>query len=456
MVTKTQINGLSQIQFSSIPWSAMATGAIVPISSIINGSQIILSTGAVSFGANISLGGFVAQNSGSPVNSTDLVNKLYVDTKVSGFEIYGAATVSVANITTLSGLPTIDGYTMTAGQIVLLTGQTTGSQNGPWVVSASAWARPAWWASGSTLNIGIYFYVDPYGTTYKDTKWWMTTTGTITVDTTSITFVQDQSGTAYVAGSGLTLSGNSFSVNTGNGITITGGNVTAVGTGIISVGASGIAITNSTSNGQVILGNASDVPTWTTINGDLTLSATGGATLATVNSNTGSFGAGNAIPTFTVNGKGLITAAGTTAVVAPAGTLTGTTLASNVVTSSLTSVGTLTALSVSGTTTLSAAPVLSSLTGYLYANGASAVTASTTIPTTALNMSTNEIPTGSLNGTNTSYVLAHTPANSSLELYMNGTLLRPGASYDYTISAATITMNYAPASTDYLSGSYFF
>lgn len=64
-------------------------------------------------------------------------------------------------------------------------------------------------------------------------------------------------------------------------------------------------------------------------------------TLATVNSNTGSFGSSTAIPSLTVNGKGLITAASTNVVIAPAGTLTGTTLASNVVTSSLTTVGTI-------------------------------------------------------------------------------------------------------------------
>ncbi len=65
-------------------------------------------------------------------------------------------------------------------------------------------------------------------------------------------------------------------------------------------------------------------------------------TLATVNSNVGSFGSSTSIPSFTVNGKGLITAASGNAVVAPAGTLTGGTLASNVLASSLTSVGTLT------------------------------------------------------------------------------------------------------------------
>lgn len=77
------------------------------------------------------------------------------------------------------------------------------------------------------------------------------------------------------------------------------------------------------------------------LSGDISTSA--GATvttLATVNTNTGSFGSSTSIPLITVNGKGLITAASGNVVVAPAGTLTGTTLAANVVSSSLTSLGT--------------------------------------------------------------------------------------------------------------------
>lgn len=110
-----------------------------------------------------------------------------------------------------------------------------------------------------------------------------------------------------------------------------------------------------------------------TLTGDITGSGTGSfaTTLATVNSNTGSFGSSTAIPTITVNGKGLITAISTNAVIAPADTLTGTTLAANVVTSSLTSVGTLTNLTVTN-------PISGSITG----NAATVSTADDTADTT--------------------------------------------------------------------------
>lgn len=81
----------------------------------------------------------------------------------------------------------------------------------------------------------------------------------------------------------------------------------------------------------------------TALTGDVTASGPGSATatLATVNSNVGTFGSSTSIPSVTVNAKGLVTAASGNVVIAPAGTLSGTTLNATVVSSSLTSVGTI-------------------------------------------------------------------------------------------------------------------
>lgn len=96
-------------------------------------------------------------------------------------------------------------------------------------------------------------------------------------------------------------------------------------------------------NGSSVLGYYSlPVSGINQLTGDVTAGPGTGsqaATLATVNSNIGSFGSSTSIPSFTVNAKGLITAASGNAVVAPAGTLSGTTLNSTVVSSSLTSLG---------------------------------------------------------------------------------------------------------------------
>lgn len=76
--------------------------------------------------------------------------------------------------------------------------------------------------------------------------------------------------------------------------------------------------------------------------GDVTWSANSFATTLATVATAGTTGSSTAIPVITINVKGLVTSVTTAAVVAPAGTVTGTTLAANVVSSSLTSVGTLT------------------------------------------------------------------------------------------------------------------
>jgi hypothetical protein len=93
----------------------------------------------------------------------------------------------------------------------------------------------------------------------------------------------------------------------------------------------GVTIT-SLSTGQILVANsAGTVFENKSVSGDATLANTGALTLATVNSNTGSFGSSTAIPAITVNAKGLITAVSTNTVAPAVGSITG--LGTNVATS---------------------------------------------------------------------------------------------------------------------------
>jgi hypothetical protein len=72
---------------------------------------------------------------------------------------------------------------------------------------------------------------------------------------------------------------------------------------------------------------------------------------------------------------------------------------------------------------------------------------------------TNETPSGSVNGINTAFTLATTPATgfggiSTLQLELNGQSLEAGAGNDYTLSAANVTMLFAPQTGDKLRAYY--
>lgn len=74
---------------------------------------------------------------------------------------------------------------------------------------------------------------------------------------------------------------------------------------------------------QLAVGQSAADPLCKTITGDITLSAAGATTLATVNANVGSFGSATSCPAFTVNAKGLITAASAATCTPAIGSITG-------------------------------------------------------------------------------------------------------------------------------------
>ncbi len=78
------------------------------------------------------------------------------------------------------------------------------------------------------------------------------------------------------------------------------------------------------SSGQILVGNAGGTAyAPVSASGDVTIASTGAHTLATVNSNVGSFGSATAAPVVTVNGKGLVTAVSTSTITPAVGSITG-------------------------------------------------------------------------------------------------------------------------------------
>lgn len=134
------------------------------------------------------------------------VEALQAGTGVSGIipaanvvqQVRAARGVVVANVADLAAFTVADsggvndGLTYSAGQIVWLVNQTTGSQDGPYTVGTVAsttapLTRPAWWAAASVQPAGVMFTVNE-GTYYKRSLWMATVAGAITVGTTAPAF----------------------------------------------------------------------------------------------------------------------------------------------------------------------------------------------------------------------------------------------------------------------------
>ncbi|MCD9026060.1 hypothetical protein [Cohnella silvisoli] len=125
------------------------------------------------------------------IKTLDLDKAGYTDlnSAIAQKSIDGAVrTATTANIT-LSGLQTIDGVVLVVGDRVLVKNQTTGSQNGIYVVDSAVWARAT--DSDSTAKIlgGISVYVRE-GTNNGGKGFTMSNAGTITLGTTALIFVQ--------------------------------------------------------------------------------------------------------------------------------------------------------------------------------------------------------------------------------------------------------------------------
>lgn len=94
---------------------------------------------------------------------------------------------TTANLT-LSAEQTVDGVALVDGNRVLVKDQSTAAENGIYIVRTGAWDRAPDWDGAGDVVTGTLVFVIPGGSTNAKRVYYVSTTGTITVGTTSVAF----------------------------------------------------------------------------------------------------------------------------------------------------------------------------------------------------------------------------------------------------------------------------
>ena len=175
-----------------------------------------------------------------PTGATDIVNLLALQSYAAGISWKQPCAVATLVNITLSGLQTIDGYTTLAGDRVLVKNQGNAADNGIYLAASGSWTRAldadAWQEYVSAIS-----FIE-YGT-QAGGAWFCTATPGGTLGTTPLNWSQFTTSAVYSAGTGLTLTGQVFSItNTGVAATTYG---SATASPVIAVNAQG-QITSAT------------------------------------------------------------------------------------------------------------------------------------------------------------------------------------------------------------------
>jgi hypothetical protein len=168
--------------------------------------------------ASVSMATYKITSLGTPEASTDAATKAYVDAAVEGLHVHESvvvATIENVNLSTdLEDGDLLDGITLGAGNRILVKNQTTASQNGIYVVQASgAPVRATDFDTATEVDSGDFVFV--YAGTYGAGTGWVQTNKPAIIGTDAIHFAQFSGAGTYLAGNGLTLTGTTFSINTG-------------------------------------------------------------------------------------------------------------------------------------------------------------------------------------------------------------------------------------------------
>jgi len=225
----------SQLDSLSIVNADIDNAAAIATTKLADGANFLKKDGSIAYTADQSFGGFKATNLGAPTSANDAATKSYVDSVAQGLSTKAAVRVATTTDITLSGLQTIDGVTVVAGDRVLVKNQTNQTQNGVYDASAGAWTRSSDSDNlpSGTQELNNAFYFVTQGNTLQATGWTQSTKNPI-IGTSDIIFSQFSGAADYVAGNGLTKTGLTFDVGTASSsrIVVNADNIDLATTGV--------------------------------------------------------------------------------------------------------------------------------------------------------------------------------------------------------------------------------
>lgn len=198
--------------------------------------------------------------------TTQQAVKGYVDNYITGLVWKQAVRVATTTSGTLSTAfqngSTVDGVVLATNDRILLKNQATQTENGIYIVNATG--APTRTTDADTGNELVSATVlAREGTTNQDTVW-TCSNNSITIGATNIVFAQISGAGTYTAGTGLTLSGNQFSLTTPVSVANGGlGATTLTQYGVlVGNGTSAVSITAAGTANHVLTANASANPTF--------------------------------------------------------------------------------------------------------------------------------------------------------------------------------------------------
>ncbi len=248
--------------------------------------------------------------SGDPTNANHAATKAYVDATAAGLSWKNSVrAASTGNTALTGGDTTLDGVTLADGDRVLLLNQTDPAENGVYVFATGGnYTRATDFDSLTPIDEinGAAVYVEE-GSTLSDAGYTVTSQ-VATLGTDPITFTQFNGAASITAGVGLSKSGNTINANVGAGIAelpsdeigidlyaanaliltqdgTTSSTDTAAALHLLLDGstltqsASGLKLADLT-DGQILVGNGSNVATGVALSGDVTITNAGVASLS--------------------------------------------------------------------------------------------------------------------------------------------------------------------------------